>query len=198
MCPTLRFISIPGSQGTLEAYHKGEIQVAYLRGAEFISQAWDPGEQSFYEAISSGRSLVMNNGKAGYDGILTDERARLAVAHALDRDLMNERLTGGRGQATPSLLAEPSRFYDGQQGPEFDAEKAAALVAELKQETGWDGALTLVTNTSPENVQTGVVSKALLDAMGFTVTLENVPASRQSAKLFSGDTMLFDGAYLEM
>ena len=193
VCPTLRFISIPGSQGTLEAYQNGEIQVGYLRGAEFISQAWDAGEQGFYEAISSGRSLVMNNGKAGYDGILTDGRARLAVAHALDRDLMNERLTGGRGQATSSLLAESSRFYDGQEGPEFDAEKAAALVEELKQETGWDGTITLVTNTSPENVQTGVVAKALLDAVGFTVTLENVPASQQSAKLFSGDFEMIIG-----
>lgn len=193
VCPTLRFISIPGSQGTLEAYQNGEIQVGYLRGAEFISQAWDAGEQGFYEAISSGRSLVMNNGKAGYDGIFTDERARLAVAHALDRDLMNERLTGGRGQATSSLLAESSRFYDGQQGPEFDAEKAAALVEELKQETGWDGTITLVTNNSPENVQTGVVAKALLDAVGFAVTLENVPASQQSAKLFSGDFEMIVG-----
>lgn len=193
VCPTLRFISIPGSQGTLEAYQKGEIQVGYLRGAEFISQAWDADEQGFYEAISSGRSLVMNNGKAGYDGILTDERARLAVAHALDRDLMNDRLTSGRGQATSSLLAESSRFYDGQQGPEFDAEKATALVDELKQEKDWDGELTLVANTSPENVQTGVVVKALLDAVGFDVTLENVPASQQSAKLFSGDFEIIIG-----
>lgn len=171
VCPTLRFISIPGSQGTLEAYQKGEIQVAYLRGAEFIGQAWGAGEQGFFEAISSGRSLVMNNGKAGYDGILTDERAHLAVAHALDRNLINERLTGGRGQATSSLLAESSRFYDGQQGPDFNAEEAAALVEELKQETGWDGDLTLVTNTSPENV----------------------PTSQQSAKLFSGDFEMIIG-----
>lgn len=129
VCPTLRFISIPGSQGALEAFQQGEIQVGYLRGAEFISQAWDADEQGDYEAISSGRSLVMNNGKAGYAGILTDERARRAVSYALDRDLMNDRLTGGRGQATSALLAESSRFFDGQQGPEFDPEQAKALVA---------------------------------------------------------------------
>lgn len=193
VCPTLRFINIPGSQGTLDAFQNGEIQVGYLRGAEFISQAWDADEQGFYEAISSGRSLVMNNGKAGYDGILTDERARRAVSHALDRDLMNDRLADGRGQATSALLAESSRFFDGQEGPEFNPEEATALVEELKQEYDWDGELTLVANTSPENVQTGVVAKALLDAVGFDVTLENVPASQQSARLFSGDFEIIIG-----
>ena len=187
VCPTLRFVHIPGSQGTFEAYQNDEIQVGYLRGAEFVSQAWDAGEQGFYETLGGGRILVMNNGKAGYDGILTDDRARRAVAHALDRDLMNDRLTGGRGEATSSLLAESSRFYDGQEGLEYDPETATALVEELKQESDWDGELTLVANTSPENVETGVVAKALLDAVGFDVTLENVPASRQSARVFTGD-----------
>lgn len=193
VCPTLRFISIPGSQGTLEAYQNDEIQVGYLRGAEFVSQAWDAGEQGFYETLGGGRIIVMNNGKAGYNGVLTDERARRAVAYALDRELMNERLTGGRGEATSSLLAETSRFFDGQQGLEYDAEKAKALVEELKQERGWDGGVTLVTNTSPENIETGVVVKALLDAVGFDVTLENVPASQQSARVFTGDFEMITG-----
>ena len=59
----------------------------------------------------------MNNGAAGYDGVFTDERARKAVAHGLDRELINERLTDGLGQPTSALLAESSRFYDGQQAP---------------------------------------------------------------------------------
>ena len=193
VCPTLRFVAIPGSQGTLEAFQNKELQVGFLRGAKFVNAAWDADEQGFYEAVSSGRAMVMNNGKAGYSGIFTDVRARQAVAHALDTTLMDDRLTGGLGQPTSALLAESSRFYDGQEGPEYDPEKAKALVAELKQEKDWNGEITLLANTSPENVETGVIAKALLDAAGFTVTLENVPASQQSARLFTGDFEIIVG-----
>ncbi|GLB64598.1 ABC transporter substrate-binding protein [Dietzia sp. NCCP-2495] len=187
VCPTLKFISIPGSQATLEAFQNAEVEVAFLRGAQFVHDAVDADLQGFLSVISSGRAIVMNNGAAGYDGVFTDERARKAVAHALDRDLLNDRLTGGLGQPTSALLAESSRFYDGQQGPDFDPELAAGLVNEIKSEGTWDGTVTLLTNTSPENVETGVMIKAMLDAVGFSVTLDNVPQSQQAARLFGHD-----------
>lgn len=187
VCPTLRFISIPGSQATLEAFRNDEVQVGYLRGAQFINDATHDDEQGFLSVISSGRAIVMNNGVAGYDGVFTDERARKAVAHGLDRELINDRLTDGLGQPTSALIAESSRFYDGQQGPAYDPELAAELVDELKAEGDWNGDVTLLVNTSPENVETGVMIKAMLDAVGFNVTLENVPQSQQAARLFSHD-----------
>ena len=187
VCPTLRFISIPGSQATLEAFRNDEVQVGYLRGAQFINEAMEDDAPGFLSVISSGRAIVMNNGAAGYDGVFTDERARKAVAHGLDRALINERLTDGLGQPTSALLAESSRFYDGQQGPAYDPELAADLVEELKAEGDWNGEVTLLANTSPENVETGVMIKAMLDAVGFDVTLENVPQSQQAARLFSHD-----------
>lgn len=187
VCPTLRFISIPGSQATLEAFRNDEVQVGYLRGAQFINEAMEDDAPGFLSVISSGRAIVMNNGAAGYDGVFTDERARKAVAHGLDRELINDRLTDGLGQPTSALLAESSRFYDGQQGPAYDPELAADLVEELKAEGDWNGEVTLLANTSPENVETGVMIKAMLDAVGFDVTLENVPQSQQAARLFSHD-----------
>ena len=161
--------------------------MGYLRGAQFINDATQDDEQGFLSVISSGRAIVMNNGAKGYDGVFTDERARKAVAHALDRDLINDRLTGGLGQPTSALLAESSRFYDGQRGPDYDQELASELVEELKAEGDWNGDVTLLTNTSPENIETGVIIKALLDAVGFNVTLENVPQSQQAARLFGHD-----------
>src|SRR5699024_1862759 len=83
VCPTLRFISIPGSQATLEAFRNDEVQVGYLRGAQFINEAMEDDAPGFLSVISSGRAIVMNNGAAGYDGVFTDERARKAVAHGL-------------------------------------------------------------------------------------------------------------------
>lgn len=187
VCPSLRFINIPGSQGTFDAFQTGELQAAFLRNAKFVSMAKDADVAGFEEVTSSGSVINMNSGKGGYDGILTDERARQAVAYALDRDLYNQRVTGGKGQATSSLLAESSRFYDGQEGPEFDLEKARTMVDELKADGGWDGSLTLLIGDSPEVIESGVVVKAMLDAAGFDVTIQNAPISQVTARQFTGD-----------
>lgn len=187
VCPSLRFINIPGSQGTFDAFQNDEIQAAFLRNAKFVTMAKDADVLGFEEVTSSGSVINMNTGNGGYDGIMTDARARQAVAHALDRDLYNQRVTGGKGQPTSSLLAESSRFYDGQEGPEYDVEKARALVEELKAETGWDGSLALLIGDSPEVIESGVVVKAMLDAAGFDVTIQNAPIAQVTARQFTGD-----------
>ena len=188
VCPTLEFIRIPGSQGTMDAFQTGELQVGVLRGAKFVTDAQDSDIQGFEEIISAGSLINMNSGNAGYDGVLTDERARRAVGHAMDRDLWNQRLAGGMGQPTSALVAESSRFYDGQEGPKYDADEAKRLVDEVKAENpDWDGSLELLISDAPENVEAGVVAKALLDASGFNVTIVNAPISQVTARQFTGD-----------
>lgn len=185
VCPTLEFIRVPGSQGTFEAFQNGELQVSHLRGSKFVVAAQEAGEPGFHEVSSAGRALFMNNGAAGYDGILTDQRAREAVALALDRELIDQRLTGGTGQPTSALLAESSRFYLGQEGPAYDEARAAELVTELKEEKGWDGSINFLVASGPENVEEGIVIKALLDTVGFNVNIENVPST--AGRQFTGD-----------
>jgi peptide/nickel transport system substrate-binding protein len=130
----------------------------------------------------------MNSGKAGYDGILTDVRARQAVAAAMDRDLWNQRLYDGEGQPTSALVAESSRLYDGQEGPAYDIERARTLVEELRADRpDWDGTLRMLISDGPENIEAGVVAKALLDAAGFDVVIENAPVSQVTARQFTGD-----------
>lgn len=187
VCPTLRFIQIPGSQSTLEAFKNGEVEVAFLRGSKFADMAREADAQGYEEITSAGRLVYMNNGVAGYDGILTDQRVRRAVTHAIDRELLLGRLGDDPAQATSALLADSSRFFDGQDGPALDVERASELVTELKQETGWDGALTLLVSDVPENREAGIVIKAMLDAVGFDVTVEVAPASAASARQFTGD-----------
>lgn len=187
VCPTLEFIRIPGSQSTFEAFQNGEIQLGFLRGSKFVAAAQEAEVKGFHQITSAGSVINMNNGAAGYDGPFTDQRVRQAVGHALDRELMDERLTGGTGQPTSALLAESSRFYDGQEGPAYDEARASELVAEVKADTDWDGSVTLLISDGPENIEAGVVTKALLDAAGFDVTIENAPVSQVTARQFTGD-----------
>ena len=188
VCPTLKFIRIPGSQGTYDAFQTDELQVAFLRGAKFVNMAQNDQVSGFEEIISSGSVINMNSGKAGYDGVLTDVRARQAVAAAMDRDLWNQRLYAGEGQPTSALIADSSRLYDGQEGPQYNPDEAKALVADLKADRPeWDGTLRMLISDGPENIEAGVVAKALLDAAGFNVVIENAPVSQVTARQFTGD-----------
>src|SRR5699024_10649847 len=187
VCPTLEFLRIPGSQGTFEAFQTDELQVSFLRGSKFVADDHEAEQLGFHHNTSSGAEINMSYGAAGINGPLLDQRDGKAVAHALDRDLMDQRLTDGTGQPTSALLAEASRFYDGQEGPTYDPERATELVEEVKADTGWDGAITILISDGPENVEAGVVTKALLDAAGFNVTIENAPVSQVTARQFTGD-----------
>ena len=188
VCPTLKFIRIPGSQGTYEAFQNGELQLGMLRGGSYVATAQADGVEGFEEIISAGSLLNMNSGQAGYDGIFTDERARQAVGFAIDRDLWNQRLYDGEGRPTSALISDTSRFYDGQEGPAFDAEKATELVNQVKADNpDWDGSVSLLVSEAPENVEAGIITKALLDAVGFTVNIENAPISQVTARQFTGD-----------
>lgn len=68
VCPTLRFIQIPGSQSTLEAFQNNEVEVAFLRGAKFADMARGAGAQGYEEITSAGRLIYMNNGAGGTTG----------------------------------------------------------------------------------------------------------------------------------
>ena len=188
VCPTLEFQRIPGSKGTYDAFQTGEIQVGFLRGAKTVTEAQDAGVQGFETITSAGSVVNLNTGAGGYDGVLTDERARQALTHALDRDLINQRLTGGTGQPTSALVAESSRFFDGQEGPAYDVEEARRLVDEVKADRpDWNGELTLLVADSPENMESGVAIKALLDAAGFNVTIDTAPVAQVVARQFTND-----------
>ena len=194
VCPTLKFIRIPGSQGTTDAFKTGELQAGFLRGSKFVAAAQDADLPGFHEIVSAGTMINMNSGMAGYDGVLTDERARRAVGFALDRDLIDQRVQAGEGRPTSALLAESSRFYDGQEGPQYDVEQAKALVEEVKADRpDWGGELSLLISDGPENIEGGVVVKALLDAAGFNVTIENAPISQAQARQFTGDYEIAHG-----
>lgn len=194
VCPTLRFTRISGSQGTYEAFQTGELQIGFLRGAQYVTNAQADGVRGFEEILSPGTVVMMNAGTAGYDGVFTDERARRAVAHAIDRDLMDQRIHDGTGLPATTLLPETSRFFDGQTGPAYDPELASDLIEQVRADNPhWDGTITLLAPDSPENVEFAVTAKAMLDAVGFDVTIANAPVSQVNARQFTGDFELAVG-----
>lgn len=83
--------------------------------------------------ITNHRILVFDHNT----GPMQDPRIRRAMAHAIDRDLLVEALWGGRTRVPAGLQWEyyADMFVDGWTTPEYDLDKARALVLEA----GYDG-----------------------------------------------------------
>jgi peptide/nickel transport system substrate-binding protein len=187
----LRFVTIAGAEGTYEAFRNGELDVAMLRSPDVLAQATDDGVPTFTSLAHGGGMIMINNGARGVDRPGADVRVRQAIAHALDVDLIDERVRGGLGMPTSALVHEDSVLSTGVEGPAHDPERAEELVDEVKAETGWDGSLHFVCSNTPESEELAITVQGLLTAVGFQVELDNSRTTDDFASLIT-DTADYD------
>lgn len=185
----IRFIHAGDGPQTYEAFRAGSVDVAFLRDASAVADAQADGSTGITVQYSSNDTLIMNNGipitcQGGEpaprctdqpDGTVlestaptADRRVRLAVAHAIDLDTLNQRVFGGAGTMTSNLIAEGSRWFDGVQGPAYDIDRARQLVEQAKAD-GWDGTIRVSCHTGLPTWGTAV--SGMLEAAGMQVDL---------------------------
>ena len=181
---TLRFINIAGAAGTWEAVQAGEVQVAILSDVIVSSEAREAGAEAFSGITGSNGTLFLNH----RDGHPTsDLRVRQAVAHALDPELIDDRVFDGMGLPSTGLAHPDMRIYPGIDGLEFDPERASELAEQAKAD-GWDGTLVLVGTDLGTAVDTSIVIEALLGNVGIEVIRENLPPAEANERiLFEND-----------
>jgi peptide/nickel transport system substrate-binding protein len=175
----LRFTRIAGGEATYDAFRQGEIDMAFVREPAVIAQAREDGVAHFSEADSAGSVVLINNGVGDTHPPTEDVRLRQAIVHAIDADLFNERIHDGTGLPTSAVINEDSRYYQGLEGPETDVDRARELVEEVKAEGEWDGSIDLLCGNTPSGVESGVLIEAMLEDVGFDVTVEGVDAPQQ-------------------
>ncbi|MCB0971521.1 MAG: ABC transporter substrate-binding protein [Acidimicrobiales bacterium] len=167
---SVRFVAIPGSQPTYESFGLGELDVAFLREPSVVTQAEDDGVANFTNLRLGGDVIFINN--AATEAHLDDVRVRQAIIQAIDEEAIDERAFRGDGIPTRAIADPSSLLYDGVDGTPLDPESAEGLLADVKEETGWDGKLKLQCQTVPDKVEVGIAVKAQLDAVGFDVEIE--------------------------
>ncbi len=168
----LRFIWLGGAddQPKLDALESGDADTAYLRDAAVVEKARDEGVSGMMFATGLGDNLWIN-AREGYPG--ADPRVRQAINYAFDPEAYVERTLNGAGLPTKSMFAESSPWYTGVTPPAADAEKAKALLEEAKAD-GFDGKISY-SHAADASSQAGAVAiKAMLEAVGFKVTLDPV------------------------
>jgi peptide/nickel transport system substrate-binding protein len=165
----LRFVMVPGAEATYDALDLGEVQVAYLRDAIVTSQLEGDGVAHFGDVVGLGSAVQINSGFG--DPIGADVRVRRAVAHALDPEVVDERVSGGAGIPTSAIFPEGSPVHPDVPGPDHDPDAARELVEEVEADTGWDGSIELMCPTEEQ----GLTVEAMLDDVGFDAELVVLP-----------------------
>lgn len=167
----VRVVHNPDGRIMLDSLRSGEYQMIFLSDPQVIADAREY-DVELYSDTGGGSGIFLLNHRE--TATTSDPRVRQAFAMALDPELINDRVNEGTATPATGIAGPDQAIYPGLDGPAYDPEAAAALVDEAKAD-GWDGSLDLVCNNSPTNVELSLVTEGLLEAVGFDVTVENLP-----------------------
>jgi peptide/nickel transport system substrate-binding protein len=158
------FVPIPDSGQRLTALKTGTVDMLQTADSSTLAQAEKDGLAIQKVSGSSSTVILFNNSKPPFN----DVRARQAVAYAVNKDLLNQRIYSGVREPSYSAFATDSPYYNKDAGtPKFDLDKAKALVKDL-------GGLkfTLECIPTPEANQILQLVKQMGEAAGMQITLK--------------------------
>lgn len=171
---TLVIDYVPEVSTAYDAYSRGEIDVMSFHRAPVLAVEAenDPTGHTVSGLLTGSQFLLPNVAAGGYDGPMSDVRMRRAVQMAIDPEVINQRAWGGVGLPGTALIHEASSVLDPTVGLPFAPDRAAELVDEYREETGWDGVLSLdMTGTPASNVDAAIAIASMLENVGIDVEL---------------------------
>ena len=173
----LTIVPIPDSGQRVAALETGDIDLFQTADSATIAQAEGKGFAAQRISGSSSTVLLFNNAKPPFD----DVRARQAVAYALDKDVLNERLYSGVREPSYSAFATDSPYYNPDATtPKHDLDKAKELVQAL-------GGLEFSIACIPTPEADGILQlvKQMGEAAGMEITLETQEQGAYVNRIFS-------------
>ncbi|WP_108659596.1 ABC transporter substrate-binding protein [Acuticoccus kandeliae] len=109
---------------------------------------------------------------------LTDIRVRQAMSLAINREGLADRIMQGTGSVTGQMMPEGIySFVPGYKIPEYDPEKARALMAEAGFGDGFSLTLMAANDRVPYNVEVAQAIAQLWSRIGIKTTVNGVPTS---------------------
>jgi peptide/nickel transport system substrate-binding protein len=105
-----------------------------------------------------------------------DIRTRLAIAYAIDPELINQRSFGGKGNPGKGIVNAKSPVLKATTGLPYDPARARDLLNQVKADRNWDGTVAAICAEAPApNKEACITVQALLNNVGFRVQLSTVP-----------------------
>ncbi|MGE3622074.1 MAG: ABC transporter substrate-binding protein [Acidimicrobiia bacterium] len=186
----LTYVPIPnGPQrfNTIEAEAAaGEAVAGHFANPAMVARVREAGDLKQLESAELGEVayLMLNAGAPPFD----NRNARLALAHALDRDLYLDLRTEGVVVRADGPFAPGSLGYVEDTGyPEYDPELARSYADTYEQEAGQPLAVTITNDTDPEIIANGDVIQAALEDVGIQVTRRTTDQANLINTAVAGD-----------
>jgi peptide/nickel transport system substrate-binding protein len=172
----LRFVYVPGAEASYDAFRAGELDMVYLQEARVIDRLKKDKVAHYATEVPGSNGLIINNGVKQTTPPTRDLDVRLAVAHAINRDSINERVYDGTGVGTEGAV------FTGQKAVPYDLDTAKKLVTKAKA-AGWDGRVRLSCQDTPEQTELSITVEAQLKAAGMQVERLNLPIATLTANI---------------
>lgn len=128
---TLEFRPIPDEQVAFVNLQAGEVDVIVSAGTALVEQA-EAASLPVVRPPFSAAMIIAEMG--GTTGTLEDVRVRQALAHALDRESVNEIEFNGDGELLDAPLPTGFEAYAAQDAYDFDLDRSQALLQEAGAE----------------------------------------------------------------
>ncbi len=173
----LTIVPIPDSGQRVAALAAGDIDIFQTADSATVATAEQQGFAAQKISGSSSTILLMNNAKPPFD----DVRARQAVAYAINKDIINERVYDGVRTPSYSGFALDSSYYNPDaETPRYDPEKAEELVEELG---GLDFSIVCIPTPEADGILQLV--KQFGEDVGMNITLETQEQGAFVNRMFS-------------
>ena len=170
---TLEFVYIVDPNALWDSFGQGEVSMAILRDPLVVEEALTEKTAGYLQMVGLGVTGLINS-REGYPG--HDVRVRQAIQMAIDPELVNERANDDAGVVSSSLFPATSRFHqEDVSGLPHDPERARELVEAAKAD-GYDGKITYLQGSSPQQRAIGQAIEAQLDAVGFDAKATYLPS----------------------
>lgn len=183
------FRPMANSDARLAALQQGELNMLHTSTAsdmaENLSALRDEGAINLLvsEERTETSYILMNTKK----GPLGDQTTRRAIAQAIDREKLNELSNKGFATVADGPFApEVLGHLDDPGFPDHDLAAAKKTVAAMKA-AGTSTELSLLTSTGPAAVRIAAIEKEMLEAAGFTITLEAESEAGLIDRVVAGD-----------
>jgi len=185
----VNIVIMPDASARDVAFRNQEIDASILGAPQYVAYQADP--ELSKGLLEVAEMFTRNVGFNPKHEPFADKRVRQAINHAIDTDLIIERLVKGKAYRAVSWLPTTSPAFDKDAQPyAFDPEKAKALLAEAGYADGFDFELTATQNES-WGIPIVEAIIPMLAKVGIRATAKPVESSALSEAVPAGDFQAF-------
>jgi peptide/nickel transport system substrate-binding protein len=174
----IEFVPIPDEDARLSAMRTGDIQMTHAATTAIAERLRTLGEEGQLQVVEqAGQTevsyVMLNHGAPPFD----DPHARLAVAHAINRDLWVEVVGQGVIEPATTLFDPSSKWYSDVPFPEFDLEKSRSEQAAYEQAHGQPLSFELSALSTPVAKSQAELLEQMWEQAGITVDIVQTDAT---------------------